>query len=1109
MTSWRYGCWLAALLLAGTIAAVRAADSPADKKAAPPDQPLMPPAGQKAGDWKLPSDAVIVFADQAADALGVTAKQVVLSYAKYKELLDEIARLKAKAKPAPPAKCRLLKGRVEGGVVLFTAQFEFHADRPDAAFALACGQAKALGAQQQPDGRTPLLSSDPDGFLVQVDKPGDYQVSLDLSLPLSQRPGGRGLELDLPRAVVTTLEMDLPADARSPRLAGKELTESSLTFKNGRLEGPLGPADKLDLSWQGAPPPGVGPLQTVRGRVKVSVQDGWVATEAELLLRTQGGPVGQWVLSAPPGAEVKAALPADQPRVKAVNRADEAGGARYTVVLNEPSDDDLTLIVTVRAPLTDGKRAPVGPFVVRGASRQSGAVLVSAPAQDARLVFHPQPELTPRDVTDEERRADPTLTAAYDYSTTLPNLPWLEVEAGSARGVIKTQVVYALAMVRTGPAGALEWQVTATLTASPLFQTSVDHLNIQLPADCEYLSSSLPDQVLSADWDKDSRVVHIKLADKLTGPVTVPVKARYVKPVVASVGQRVSLPLPWALDNPRDGGGRVDVTVPDEVELQAADVEPTVKEAHKLSWPFDKVPQDVVVSWQPYKPDAQASAVIDVTLHGPSAEAREELRLRFPRNAPDQITLRTPPVLGDSLQLTDGGQLLDEAAAPGTRVVRLAGQGQEYVLQLRYSFPTAERSFAVPLVTAEQAPDGETRVRVWSDSGQLPLPPDGAEDGWGAQNIEEVKGVDRLPVLVLRRLRPDAPLLLRLDDSAGTAATVMVDRVLYRAARADGVWDIRASYLLRQLAEPTLDVELPAGPAALGLRVALDGRQVDWQAVVESEQGGPVKHLARLRLATDLVRRPAVLDINYQLKPGQTEVVAARETLRPPLLVGDLRQAPTRWEVLLTPGDVALAPEDGAASRRTLAPRGWLLAPQLAVTGADLERWFAGPDAPARTEGAAVTPDLVCWQEAGDPLVLAYVPQWGWLLVCSLPLLLLGVFLFTMARQAHAGRPRAAVWFWLTVVLLIPALAAVWVCRPTVLYAIAYGCEPGAAVLLLALAFQWALLERYRRQIVFLPSFRRARTGSSLVRANGTHRAPGEPSTVDAPRPAGSSQQPA
>ncbi len=546
MSSRRYGWLFGALLLAGTVAA----DPP----------PLMPSAGQKVEDAKPTADAALAPTDPAADA-----KQVVLSYAKYKELLDEIARLKAKAKPAPPAKCRLQKGRVEGGLVFFTAQFEFHAERPDAVFALACGQAKALSAQQQ-DGRTPLLSSDADGFQVQVEKPGDYQVSLDLSLPLSQRPGGKGLQLDLPRAVVTTLEnMELPADARTPRLGGKELSDTSLTFKNGHLDGPLGPADKLDLSWQGAPPPGVGPLQTARGRVQVRIQDGWISTEAELLLHAQGGPVGQWVLSVPAGAEVKAAA-ADQPRVQSISRADEPGGARYTVLLKEPGDDDLILTVTVRAPLPDGKRAAVGPFVVRGASRQDGVVLIGAPAQDARLVFHPQPELVPRDLTDDERRADPTLAAAYEYGAVPSNLPWLEVEAGSAHGTIKTQVGYALALGRTGEGGAMEWQVTTTLTASPLFQTTVDHIDLQLPPDCEFVSSPPPDEVLRVDWDKDARVVHVKLADKPTGPFTVPVKARYTKPVVGPVGQGVSLPLPRPLDT-RDGGGRIDVAVPDEVEL--------------------------------------------------------------------------------------------------------------------------------------------------------------------------------------------------------------------------------------------------------------------------------------------------------------------------------------------------------------------------------------------------------------------------------------------------------------------------------------------------------------------------------------------------------------
>ena len=165
------------------------------------------------------------------------------------------------------------------------------------------------------------------------------------------------------------------------------------------------------------------------------VQDGWTTSEAELQLqpRASGLPMAR---PCRPARRLKAAV-ADQPRVQSVSRgADEPGGVRWTVVLEEPSDDD-PRSPHDSTPLADGKRAAVGPFVVRGAARQTGSVLVSASARDARLIFHPQPELTPRDLTDEERHADPTLTAAYDYAAPPSTLPWLEVEAGSVAGPSK------------------------------------------------------------------------------------------------------------------------------------------------------------------------------------------------------------------------------------------------------------------------------------------------------------------------------------------------------------------------------------------------------------------------------------------------------------------------------------------------------------------------------------------------------------------------------------------------------------------------------------------------------------------------------------------------
>ena len=85
-------------------------------------------------------------------------------------------------------------------------------------------------------------------------------------------------------------------------------------------------------------------------------------------------------------------------------------------------------------------------------------------------------------------------------------------------------------------------------------------------------------------------MVHVRLADKPTGPFVVPIKARYTRPVVGPVGQAVALPLPRPLDT-RDGGGRVDVTVPDEVELlPPPGVETTIKEAHNSVGPSPASP---------------------------------------------------------------------------------------------------------------------------------------------------------------------------------------------------------------------------------------------------------------------------------------------------------------------------------------------------------------------------------------------------------------------------------------------------------------------------------------------------------------------------------------
>ena len=1015
-----------------------------------------------------------------------------------------------------PTECRLGQGRVEGGFVLFEAGFDFHAEQKDTVFALACRQAKVTAVTKDKGDRTPILSGDADGYYVQVEQPGDYSVTLSLSVPLSPRPGGgRGFEIDLPRAVVTTLDLALPPDARAVRINGKDAADAALTLQEHRQEnppgpvdklllaGPLGILDKLDLSWQGPAPTGAPSLRTARCRTTVRVEGGSMTTQADLVLHAEGEPPAEWTVIVPRGFEIKAS-PADQPRIKSLTKADDPAGVAWTVGLKAASADDLTLTATGPATtLAPGQRTPVGPFLVRGASRQSGAVLVSAAGSDARLIPHPHADLAQRDLTEEERK-DPGLIFAYEYAVA-PGQPWLDVEAGAAGGSLKTQTAYAFRLGPTGPNSALEWQVAATFTVSSSGQTPIDHLDVELPSGCQYVPAP-PDPNVKPD-DTNPQLLHVALGGSSAAPFRFSVNARYRADPVPRQAQKqpYGLPrlLPSSIREMQDGGVQIEATVPDDLELPPP-VEAVSQDPHHFTARLPTTPANFDLSWQPYTPE-RVSSVIDLTFSGRRADVQHELHLHFPRGAGTQVTLKTPPILGTSLKVVgSGGALMDDPApGAGTRILKLLGAGPEQVVTLQYSFPVTGPSTAVPFASVDQAKGGDERVRVWCDPGRLPLPPGG---DWSELDLEANRNKHRLPVLVLGSARPDAPLTLAFRDPAA-APSVLVDRALYRARLDGGAWEIDVSYLLRQPAEDHLDVELPDAPSVIRLHATLDDLDVDPETVEQAEPDGRFRHFAHFRLGGDLFLRPVVLEMKYRLPQRE----ALENTLTPPRLIGDTGQAPTRWRITLPADQVALAPEAGAAERWTIGLRGRLVrlpAPVVAVTNDELEEWFAGGDVPV-ARGDLTPPSLVCWQDAGQPLTVVFFPEWVWMVLCSVLLLFFGFLLFTLARRSYAGGRVAAVLFWLLVLPVAPAIAAAWAYRPTILYAVAFGCEPGVPVLVLFLLFQVVMLERYRRRIVFLPNFRRARPGSSLVRGAVPARPAGEPSTVDAPRPAGSSQQPA
>ncbi|HEY7423874.1 MAG TPA: hypothetical protein VH682_06475 [Gemmataceae bacterium] len=1154
------GRYLALLLLCAVIVLpLRSEETPAAKQPAPSktkdaekkaDKKSTPP-GDKPSDLKkwdpstLPADAVILVCERIADALQMVPNAVILTPAKYQEMRDEIERLRKQLqmeKPVTPTTCDL-KGKVEGNTVILEATFTGSTDRPNTVVALGCPQAGAAPARNE--GGVPDIRHTESGFLARFEKPGPYQLKLDLFVPLTPREGnGRGFELTLPRAAYNTqLDLDLPANSKDVRVGGRTLSDpylAGLTWKGHHLSGnpSTRPVEKLDVAWKEARPPSGVPVLTADGRIHVRLDPSGLTTEADLVLHIEGAPTNVWRLLVPVGAEVQV-VPSDDPRARTATIEKDTQKYKFawlrTVHLKEPSAEPLKVHIKAHVPPPrGGSLVPVGPFFVLGAARQTGTVEVKNQVRHLHLYYHGHGDMTLRKV-EEGTGGDTTAEVAkFTYgdipkvenpkeATGAASLSWLDLEAETVRVQVRTRVIHTLTLRQDSTREALHWDILTSIAPAGSKWSDVEQLKVLVPPNW-----TSADDGIQVTGDNNARFVTYRSsvlprdgsAQKLQGRYDLSCQAK----------GRATLKLPQPLGFIEQCEVKIKVPAESEVLLHNAakadlDLLPQSR-PNEQTWHcrLKVLPPDwpgLDVSWQPYQPKLPATSVVDLTLNGNRADIRHEIRLQLPQTPPASFSLRLPPALGDTLPQIEREEKLQpshDASATPRGIMRFtvpaSAGGTECRLVLKYTIPlegekgqppSPGEQFTVPLVVPEQT-HGAIKVRVWSGLNSLPLPVPGS--AWEERSIEEVKERQDLPVLVLQAPGSDAPLVLRCDEPS-SVFTTLVERALMRVQlREDGGHIYQASFLLRQLADRHLDIKLPGSVQSLGVHISLNRHGVTPVIVNEQGQRTPNGDIARLSLGPDLIRQLALLEVSYQLsRPGGGPL---RNTLQPPQLPGAPPAVPTRWLVALPSNRVLLAPEMDAGLEHIWTRRGWLLAARLDRSSTDLEREFeaelrlsdrrdAGP-----TAGTEVswTPALVCWQDSVGPLTLTHVPQQAWLLVCSLGLLVLGLGLYWAARPRPGDGGPMAPWLWPILALVTLGVVVSALFWPTTLLAVAYGCEPGALVLVCVIVFQWLMHQRYRRQIVFLPSFSRGRAGSSLLRKSASSRPRnGEPSTVDAPPP--------
>jgi hypothetical protein len=858
---------------------------------------------------------------------------------------------------------------------------------------------------------------------------------------------------------------------------GGKAPDGALTLKGQVLSGPLGPLERLDLFWRPPATAASTPVTEAKGSVLVRAEPRGVYSEAKIELRVLGGQVRAWRMLVPPEAEVKA----EDPRVE---RVDVAGPLR-TIHLKEATADPLEVTVRSLVPTPKGgagKPMAVGPFNVLEAVRQTGAILVATAAPEMHLEYRAHGDVKRRPLTAEERKRDGTLVAAFQYGPSAASgRAWLEVEAQTVTGQLTARPSHILRLTEEAEGGAA-WSLETALTVTPRWPDA-GRLIITLPPGCEWDPDAglpLPPRVRPPTFDRTTRALEFRLEPGGEGggaPFTIRFAARYQLPPDTPL----PLPRPAAALEP---GGTLTLTAPSSLEVlpgEAPGLELARQTPHEVSYRIGRrQPPAVAVRWRPYQPPVEVAGTVSVVLGPGEGRVRHELSYTFPAGeAPKKLRLRLPPAPAGAVTLREGkaeregSSLVFSPAATGMR------------LALEYSFPTAPGLTEVPLAAAEGVTRADQRVRVWSEGGRLPtLGP----CKWVEAAIEEVPGFARLPCLVARPLEPGEALRLRIPEGSAEPQ-LLVSRALVRVELAEaGAQSYRVSYRIERFTGPVVDLELPGHAAAISLHAALEGRRIDHE-VTDPRTGRAV----RIRVAPSLAVRPVTLDLSYHLQSPGISLSAPLAAPRLPGAAG----FPARWQITVPSGWVVLGPDSGPAPR-AWRRAGWLLAPAPATSPADLERWLTGEDA-AEADGDA---SLVLWRDGGEDVTLTLLPRQAWLLGCSLLACGLGLFLVRLASTAPG-------WGWgLGLCLLAVGIvtSALW---PGLACQVAYGCQPALAVLALAGAGAWVVHERRRRRLVYLPSFTRARPGSTMTRPEqASSQKPSaqeaQQSTVDAPRAFGS-----
>lgn len=1072
-----------------------------------------PPTGAKA-PLSTAEDVIFLTGDAAKliQNLPNKAGMVLLSKEKYEAMLKQLKTLQNQQPKVEflPVSYATVTGKVTTEAVELVVTLKLRVEEKEGYVLL--GRRRIEPTSVQLDDETPLLLKGSKGLLLKVHhRPDKTERIITLRMKSRLREISSGVTKELREG----FEIDLPEAGPGVKLSNLQLPPNVLdvhvndeqpdSLKGNLVSRNLGNASSLKVTWLKRTVPGqTTPMRTVLGTIDAWVDSSHLTTKTSLILKSGGQPVDQWQLYVP--ASAKLSLSEDQ-QAKGIQITRERGKAKtslITVRFPKPSTATLPVLITDRQPIVKGELPPLGPFTVLRAASQRGTLRfhgashqwVHCSSSQAGRSFHV--EVLQRKPTASELQADSSLISIFDY--------WAQAEAGEqsdvtstwltprlshARGRVKATLLHGVTLSLLKD-GRPEWRLRTSISVEP-GRLGVDRLTVNLPEPWSLIEPGgiRPAELISSSFP-EGRALKIRLTREQTSPFTLELEARHVgqKPLLES--EPVEMPLPQLAKDAAWDRGRheIQIDVPDQMEIidetpEDPDVQVKARKPDQVIWSASRFPENLKFRWRTWRPQLRVNSIVDIDWRETHVVVRQQWLYPSDGSFPNEVALIAPlaSLLGppETISGEPVNTPVQRMPLPAEAVLRyrpvVEPTRQRSHLELEYAFAVPKNSdgnllsnVTVPLIRPANVTHGWIRVRTWSSGGAHI---NGAEQIWQPQPLEKSSRHRELPTWVGLASSPSAPLILKATRVEGRSP-ITIERALYQVRLMEGgLQKHQARFRLRTDGQSPIHLELPASPAALRLQVFFNDKPAPaWQP----DPGGKrnIIHLPPLESRPGMAQ---VLMIQCQMtSTRENRVGSFQTTIQPVRVINNEAPYPVRWQIDLPEGQSPITWTGSEQDSWSWTFRGVLLAPVPRQNAEDLERWFVG-DMETGVEEQAGLPSIVSARARLHPMTITHVPQQGWLMVCSLGILMVGLALYflPLGRSEGASRNR---YFWPMVTLLGLIAAGASVVYPRLFASIAQGAQPGVVVLMVTLFAHWLWIGRRQRRVMMMPGFRQGKRPS-------------------------------